>query len=61
MASGSIVITDAGDEVNVSLNFDPPINGDAVPTPAQHIAIELFGRLVEQVKKEQAGNENDES
>lgn len=50
MASGSVVITDAGDQVNVSLSFDPPIKGDAVPTPAQHIAIELLGRLVEQMK-----------
>lgn len=53
MASGSVVITDIGDHVNVSLSFDPPIKGDAVPTPAQHIAIELFGRLVEQLKIEQ--------
>lgn len=52
MASGSVVITDAGDQVNVSLSFDPPIQGNSVPTPAQHIAIELFGRLVEQLKSE---------
>lgn len=52
MATGSVVITDASDKVNVSLSFDPPIKGDAVPTPAQHIAIELFGRLIEQLKAE---------
>lgn len=54
MASGSIVITDADDEVGISLSFDPPIKGDAVPTPAQSIALELFGRLVEQMKAEQS-------
>lgn len=56
MASGSIVITDAGDQVNVSLSFDPPINDDAVPTPAQSIAAEQFVRLIEQLKSEQGGN-----
>lgn len=50
MASGSVVITDEGDEVNVSLNFDPPIQGESIPTPAQSIALELFGRLIEQMK-----------
>lgn len=53
MAAGSVVITDVGDKVNVSLSFDPPIQGDSVPSPAQQIAIELFGRLIEQMKAEQ--------
>lgn len=52
MASGSVVIADEGDQVNVSLSFDPPIEGDSVPTPAQRIALELFGRLVEQMKND---------
>lgn len=50
MATGSVVITDVGDEVSVSLSFDPPMQGDSIPTSAQSIALELFGRLIEQMK-----------
>lgn len=54
MASVSIVISDAEEKLGLNLQFDPPIQGDSIPTEAQRIAIELFGRLVEQLKSEQA-------